>query len=406
MRKILIIFVAILILIMPIYVSAYSGPVLPQNSTEFVGSMDAKSAVLFDMKTGSILYDKDGEEKRPIASVTKVMTILLIAEAIEQEIISYDDVLTTSRTAYKAGQEGTSIFLEVGEEATVRELFAAVVIASANDAANVLAEAISGTVELFVAKMNTRAIELGMKNTSFLDPCGLNDKAYSTAYDIALMSRELINSHYDKIAEYLNTYLAYFKDDSNDRAEMLNTNRKFMRGYSYATGLKTGWTTLAGFCLTATAQKEDMHLNAVVLGCKNSSSRYQDVKNLLNYGFAQYKMNLVYQANAIVKDMKVLKGNKVNVNVITEKPIAVLLNQSQSSKDIEVIINLPDSLIAPLKVGQKVGSVVVKRNGIEVVNQPVICSENIKKASFLDIWKRIFNKWILHIKKQEAILRQ
>ena len=406
MRKLFTFIVVISILIMPLSVSAYSTPALPQNSTQFVGDIDASSAVLFDMKTGSILFDKNGEEKRPIASVTKVMTILLVSEALDQGIISYDDVLTTSRTAYKAGQEGTSIFLEVGEEATVRELFQAVVIASANDAATLLAEAISGTVELFVAKMNSKAEELGMKNTEFLDPCGLNDNAYSTAYDIALMSRELVNNYYGPIEEYLNTYLAYFKDGTNDRAEMLNTNRKFMRGYSYATGLKTGWTTLSGFCLSATALKDDMHLNAVVLGCRNSSSRYQDVKNLLNYGFAQYKMRLLYKNDEVVQEMKVLKGDKVKVDVITQNPIAVLLNQSQSSEDIEVTIDLPESLTAPLKIGQKVGSVVVKRKGVEVVNQPLICNESVKRASFLDIWKRIFNKWILHIKKDEAILRQ
>ena len=404
MRRFIIIFL-IAIVLMPLKVTAYPAPPLPEGSTEFIGEIDAKSALLFDMKTGSILFDKNADEKRPIASVNKIMTILLVLEAIDQNIIAYEDIVATSHDAYRAGQEGTSIYLEVGEEATVEELFVAVVIASANDAATSLAEAVSGTVELFVAKMNKRAKELGMDNTLFKDPCGLDDSAYSTAYDVALMSKELINNYYPQIEEYLNIYLAYFKDGTTDRAEMLNTNRKFMRGYAYATGLKTGWTTLSGFCLSATAEKDNMHLNAVVLGCRNSSSRYSDVKNLLNYGFAQFKIQVIYEADEVVQELPVLKGNIRSVPVTTPEPVAVLLNRDQSYDDIEVVTDIPEAVTAPVSSNQQIGQIIVKRKGQVIIEQPVF-AEKIVKATFKDIWKRIFEKWVLHIKRPPVKNRQ
>lgn len=368
-------------------------PTLPDNSLSFTGDLNAESCILMDMKSGTILYEYLAHEKVPIASITKIMSLLLICESLNNETISLEEEIVTSQVAYEAGLAGTSIYLEPGEVATVEELLTAVAVASANDAATALAEKIAGTQDAFVAEMNEQAAELGMTETLFKDPCGLDDTAYSTAYDIALMSHALMESYGDQLAKYFEIYLAYYKDGTVERAEMLNTNRKFLRAYPHATGLKTGWTTKAGFCLSATAYRENMHLNAVVLGCDNSKERYNDVVALLNYGFAQFDIHLLADRASDFREVSLEKGAHEYVKVVPQQNLAALTKKGDSAEAVTAEWVLPERIPAPVHKGDILGTVTAFRNGIKVGEASLICAEDVDKASFWQLLKRSFRQW-------------
>lgn len=377
-------------------VIAYERPVslpIPEGVAPFEGEISGKSALLMDMGSGTVLYEYNADVELPLASVTKTMSILLIMEALKKGQISYSEDIIVSDAAYKAGTRGSSIFLEPGEIATVEELLLAVVVGSANDATVALAEQIFGSEEAFVYAMNAKAKELEMNQTHFVDATGLNDEAYSTAYDIALMSRELMQTYYAELKDYLQIYLTYYKDGTSDRAEVLNTNRKFMRSYDRATGLKTGWTTLAGYCLSATAVSGSLHLNAVVLGCTTSQARLNDVVKLMNYGFSHYDAIHVAEEGVAVAEVIVDKGVDKWVSAVSLQTVSSLVKAGTDPTHIEQKVELKQFVTAPVNKGTKVGEIIVKHNETIIDRVDLVAANDVPRAGLLQLIKKILRSW-------------
>ncbi len=347
--------------------------------------LDCRSAVLMEAETGQVLYESNANEALPPASVTKVMTLLLVMEAIEQKKIAYTDMVSASEHACSMG--GSQIFLEQGEQMSVEDLLKSVVIASANDAAVTLAEYIAGTEEAFVGMMNERAQELGMKNTCFENTNGLDDTTQNhvtSALDIAIMSRELIK--HKKITEYSSIWM-----DSIRGGEfgLTNTNR-LIRFYKGATGLKTGSTAKAGFCITATATRDGMSLIAVIMASPTRDARNSSAVSLLNYGFSNFT---VYKNTSKVSaEIPVLKGKK-NICKVEEREFSAVVEKKYVDK-IEKSINIEPSLMSPISKGQVVGTVTYTLNGKELGCSEVVCCESIESIGFFDIVLRMLSKMV------------
>ena len=324
----------------------------------------AKGAVLMDLGSGALLYEQDSHTRVPIASVTKVMTLLLVMEALEAGRVAWTDVVTCSATA--AGIGGSQIWLEPGEMMTVEELVKAAAVVSANDACAALAEHLCGSVPVFVAAMNRRAAELGMTDTEFKDCSGLDDSGYSCAYDVALMSRELMK-HGD-----IERFTTIWTDSlRGGQSQLVNTN-KLIRHYSGATGLKTGTTNAAGHCLTATARREGTSFVAVVLGCATTNDRWTGARTLLDYGFAHYVTYTPTTEGLDLAPVKVLKGQCEQVEVTVEAPSPLLLDKGAEGQVVSEIEMAAD-LQAPVLEGQTVGTWRLVANG-EVVGEYPICA--------------------------------
>lgn len=344
---------------------------------------NSKSALLMEMSTGKILYEKNSHEQLPPASMTKVMSMLLVMEAIDDGIIKLTDEVQISETASSMG--GSQVFLEAGETYPVEELLKGVAIASGNDAVVALAEKVSGSVESFVEKMNQRASELGMKDTVYKNPHGLDTEGHiTTAYDMSLVARELLK--HEKILEYTSVYEYYMKKPDESTTWLVNTN-KLVRFYDGVDGLKTGFTSTAKYCLTATAKKNDMRLITVVMGVESSDLRSSDTVKLLNYGFNGYKLNVLKEKGEILKEVKVEKGVKDKVGLTLIDDATDLLKNDNAKKiyKYEVKIN---SVKAPVKIGDKVGIVkIVDEEGTLVKEADVTVTQNIKKANLFDYFK-------------------
>ena len=340
----------------------------------------APSAVLMEAGSGKILYEKNAHEIRACASITKVMTLLLVMEAIDTGNISMDDMVSTS--AYAASMGGSDIWLKEGEVMSVDDLIKATVIMSANDAAVALAEHVSGSVDDFVAQMNEKAAELGMKDTVFKNPNGLDEEGHVTsAYDVALMSQALIQ--HPKIFDYTLTWIDSVR---NGETQLVNTN-KLIRSYQGITGLKTGTTGEAGSCITATAERDGMSLIAVVLGSDTTDHRFQDAASLLDYGFANWAVT-VPQAPSIEK-VSVKGGMDKEVNVKVEEPGQVLIAKG-TENNVESQIQLYEDIQAPLAENQVVGKVLYKI-GDEVLSEGEIRTENsVEKISFGSVLQFLF----------------
>lgn len=362
----------------PLSVSA-----IPSDNGGASFDIDCKSAILMEAETGSVLYEKDADIALPPASVTKVMTLLLVMEAIEEGKIKYDDMVSASANACSMG--GSQIYLEENEQMSVEDLVKSVVIASANDAAVALAEYVSGTEEAFVAQMNQKAQKLGMKNTYFENTNGLDDtveKHLTSARDIAIMSRELIK--YPKITEYSSIWMDSIR---NGEFGLTNTNR-LVRFYRGATGLKTGSTSKAGFCISATAERDGMTLICVIMGSPSRDVRNAAAVSLLDYGFSNYG---VYRAQGdSVEQIPILKGNKPYVKAEYGE-YGQVLKKSEQSK-VEKIILLPESVEAPVKKGDVIGSVVYKMGDVELGKRDITVSEDIEKLNFSGTVKIFLNK--------------
>ena len=344
------------------------------------------SAVLMDANTGTVLYSKNMNESLPPASVTKVMTLLLVFEAIEKQTLKLDDVLTVSENAASMG--GSQVFLEPGETMNVDELIKCVAVASANDAALTLAERVGGSEEAFVEQMNKKALELGMKNTHFENVTGLDDDVsnhVTSAYDIALMSRELLK--HEKITEYTTIWMDTIR---NGEFGLSNTNRlvKFYRGI---TGLKTGYTRTAGFCVSASAKREDLHLIAVVMGAPTSNDRNAAASKLLDYGFANY--SIFKDGKQECGKIKIIKG-KVDEALVGYNDFSILENLG-NEKLVEREIVLHEKVSAPIKEGDVVGKVVYKLNGKIIGENTITSLENIDSLTFLEYFGKVFKKFLL-----------
>lgn len=339
------------------------------------GKLDikAKSAILMEPYTGEILYEQNSDEKLPPASITKIMSLLLVMEAIDSGSMSLEDIITASEHACSMG--GSQIWLEPGEAMTVDELLKAAVIASANDATVALGEAIAGSEEGFVAIMNERASQLGMTNTTFINCTGLDAEGHiTTAHDVAIMSSELIK--HQLIKDYSTVWMDSLRDG---KSELVNTN-KLVRFYQGTTGLKTGTTSGAGYCLSATAQRDGFELIAVIMGGDTSNDRFNGAKKLLDYGFANYSFTTV--SPEIDKDLciPVEKGTAPTVSVKPGEDLGVLLKKTDAA-NIERTAVLPEKLRAPVKKGDIIGSVDIYVNGTQIGSIDITAAENVDKMS-------------------------
>ena len=348
---------------------------------------DVKSAVLMDASTGAILFSQNMNEALPPASVTKVMTLLLIFEAIEKGTLKYDELITVSENASSMG--GSQVYLEPGESMSVDELIKCVVVSSANDAAVTLAERVGGSEEAFVMQMNKRAEELGMKNTHFENVTGLDDDVenhLTSAYDIALMSRELLK--HEKIMDYTTIWMDTIR---NGEFGLSNTNR-LVKYYKGVTGLKTGYTSGAGFCISASAKRDNLHLIAVIMGAKTSSERNAAATKLLDYGFANY---CTYnEQKAECGTLKVLRGIEEEVK-LGYNSYSMLENVENKDKIIKETV-LPNSVTAPVKKGDAIGKVVYKINGEIVGENTIYAMNSVEEISFWNYFVKLFENFILN----------
>lgn len=349
--------------------------------------VDAKSAVLMDAATGQVLYEKEGVTALPPASVTKIMTLLLIMEAIDSGTLSMSDTVSVSEHAASMG--GSQVYLEPGEEMIVEDLIKSVVIASANDAAMALAEKISGSEESFVAAMNERARSLGMASTNFENPTGLDDDTQNhitSAVDIALMSRELITKH----PAILN-YSSIWMDTIRGGAFGLTNTNRLVRFYSGATGLKTGSTSKAGFCISATASREGLHLIAVIMGSPTRDVRNEAAKKLLDYGFANYSM---YNDDGGDAGTLGVLGGTVGECKLKYGKFSCLLPKGKD-KSVTKEISLPEMLTAPINEGDTVGKIIYSADGEVIGECDILAAESAEKISFGGVLARILKKYLI-----------
>jgi D-alanyl-D-alanine carboxypeptidase (penicillin-binding protein 5/6) len=345
---------------------------------------DAKSAILIERDTGAVLYEKNAHEKLPPASMTKIMTMLLIMEAIDKGELSYKEKVRASE--YAASMGGSQIFLEPGEEMTVDELLRGIAIGSGNDASVAMAERIAGSEEAFVEMMNKKAKELGLKDTSFQNATGLPAEGhYSSAYDMAMMARELLK--YEDITKYTGKYEDYLRENTDKKFWLVNTNR-LVKFYPGVDGLKTGFTSAAKYCLTATAKKNGMRVIAVVFGAPTPKERNAQITKMLDYAFSQYKTHPVYKRNEVITHVNVSKGKKKAIALVTSEPISVLTKKGQSIDHMEKVIKVKENVKAPIKKGDKLGVLILKQDGKELLRSPIVAKDNVAEASWWDLFKR------------------
>ena len=344
----------------------------------------AKSAVLMDVDTGTIIQEKNGDEKLPPASITKVMTMLLIMEAIDQGKIKWDDKVRTSE--YAASMGGSQIFLEPGEEMTVKEMLKGIAMASGNDASVAMAEKIAGSEEAFVQMMNERAKQLGMAHTHFVNCNGLPAaNHYSSAHDIAIMSRALLQ--HPEITQYTGVYQDYLRKDSAKPFWLVNTN-KLVRFYTGADGLKTGFTVEAKFCLSATAKRDGLRVIAVVLGEPDTKTRNAEVSKLFDYAFSQYMSYSLIKTGDSLGSFKVSKGKTSTVPLIAKHPYSILMKKGDASAGIRHELQLEPKLKAPIQVGQPIGKIVVYKGDQILKEFPLESPVQVNKASWWILMKR------------------
>ena len=375
MKKRIVALMFCMLLIVSISVNSISAVNIKATNFE----LDVKSAILIDANTGTVLYKQNENERLAPASVTKIMTLLLVFEAIEKGTIKYDDILTVSENAASMG--GSQVFLEPGEEMCVDDLLKSVIIASANDAALTLAEHIGGSEETFVQMMNSRAKELGMLLTHFENVTGLDDDVtnhLTCAKDISLMSRELLK--YEKVSEYATIWMDTIR---NGEFGLTNTN-KLVRFYNGVTGLKTGYTNEAGYCISASAKRGNLHLIAVIMGAETSQIRNAAAAKLLDFGFANYSL---YRNDSVSNVIDVYGGVK-NQTTLQFNRCELLLNKGEENK-IEKEIILNDYLVAPIKKNEKVGKIVYKINDEIIAESDIISTETVEKMTFFQYFVKV-----------------
>lgn len=350
---------------------------------------ESSSAILMERDTGEILFEKNSDEQLPPASMTKIMTMLLIMEALDKGKIAYDDLVRTSERAASMG--GSQIFLEPGEEMTVNDLLKAIAVASGNDASVAMAEHLAGSEEEFVRMMNDKAKELGLKNTNFLNSNGLPaDNHYTTAKDLAIISKELLK--YKDITKYTGIYEDYLRKDTDDPFWLVNTN-KLVKFYPGVDGLKTGYTSEAKYCLTATAEKNDMRVIAVIMGAPTPKERNKQITQMLDYAFSQYMTHKVYEKDVTLGEVKISKGNVGKVDAVTAEPVSLLTKKGEAVEDTTEKIELMKDLKAPIKKGDKVGSLIIEKDGKVLVETDLIAGDNVDEATWWQLFKRTFGKF-------------
>lgn len=349
-------------------------------------SLNVGGAVLIEQNSGQVLYNQNMHEKLRPASVTKIMTILLIMESIDSGKLSYTDKIPCSERA--AGMGGSQIWLDVREELTVDEMLKAICVVSANDCTVAMAEYLAGTEEAFVEQMNSKAKELGMNDTTFKNCHGIDEDGHVTsAYDIALMSKELLTKH-PSITKYTTIYMDSLRDG---KSSLVNTN-KLVRNYKGATGLKTGSTSVALYNLSASATRNDLSLIAVIMKAPTSPIRFAEAQKLLDYGFNNFEYKKLASKNDLIKEISVDKGIENSVNAILENDSGVLIQKGQN-KDIVQAVQLTDSVSAPISAGQVLGNVTYSLNGTEIGKVNIVAEKSVGKNTAFNMIEHVIFNW-------------
>ncbi len=345
--------------------------------------IQAPSACLMEKTTGQVLYEKNAHEHRPIASVTKVMTLLLVMEALDNGAVSRDDIVTASKHAASMG--GSQIWLEEGEQMTVGEMVKCVTVVSANDCAVALAEHIAGSEEAFVQRMNDKAAQLGMADTRFTNCTGLFDDPahYSCAYDVALMSRELI------LHEGIKDYSTIWMDTARNGEFNLSNTNKLIYYYDGATGLKTGFTSAAGYCLAATAERDGVEYIAAVLGADSSDHRFDSARTLLNHGFANYTLCQL-RADTALPPVRVSLGTADSVQPVYPDAGGTLIEKTRAS-DLRYEVELPEQVTAPVAEGDQLGTLTVYAGETELARVPLLAGGSVERLGTFGVFTRMLN---------------
>ncbi len=361
-----------------------------KEKSDEISELPAKSYILTDYKSGQVLYEKNADEKLPIASVTKIMTMLLVVEAIEEKKISLEDLVTATENA-KPSNDESSLWLEVGEKMTVRDLLKATAINSANDAARTLAEYVAGSQEAFVDLMNEKAKHLNLKNTNFVNSTGLHEEEhYSSARDVSIMAKELLKHKW--ILNYTSTVSGKLR---NGAFNLTNTN-KMLQSYKGCNGLKTGHTEEAGFCLCSTAIRNNMTLCAISLGSTVKKEVIKTCTNLLDYGFNNFKPIKINVDEIEKKEIDVLKGKKKSVGCTCEEQDSSYLVKKTKAGKIKENVNIEENVKAPVKKGQILGSVdYVTDEGEKVYSRNIVASEDVEKFDFLYVFSKMFKSFFI-----------
>lgn len=384
MKKLLILFLIFFSLSLTVHAEdTTQSESVNSKSTNISLAENAKSAIMLEASTGKIIFEKNANEKLPMASMTKMMTLLIIMENIENGNIKWSDSVITSEHAASMG--GSQIFLEVGEEMTVEELVKGICIASGNDAAVAMAEKIGGTEEEFVKLMNKKAKELQLKNTNFTNACGLDsDNHYSSAHDMAIIGKELVK--YDKILEYTGTYEDYLRKNTDKSFWLVNTN-KLVRYYKGVDGLKTGYTEKAGFCITTTAKKDNMRLITVVMGEPSTKIRNAETTSMLDYGFNTYKIDTVASSKKIIASKKVTNGIDKIANIVPKTDINILNTKLGTKRNVTYNLEL-STISAPIKKGDSIGKINVMENNKIIMTIDATTTKDINKANIFIVYYR------------------
>lgn len=357
-------------------------------------TLSAPSALLMEASTGTIIYEKDAHSILHPASITKIMTLILIFDALDTQKISLDDVVTVSEHAASMG--GSQVFLEPGETQTVDTMIKCISVASANDACVAMAEFIAGSEDAFVAQMNERAAGLGMKDTNFVNCCGLDvDNHMTSAYDVALMSRELITK-YPQIHNYSTIWMeniTHVTKQGTKEFGLANTNKLLKMAADFqVTGLKTGSTSRAKYCLSATAQKDGIRLIAVIMAAPDYKARFSDARNLLSYGYARCRL-YEDKEKMPLPEMKVAGGVKENVLLEAEGTFTWLSTEGEDLGKIEKKLELAEQMEAPLARGERAGMIAYYMDGEKLGELPVVTAEAVEKAGYIDQLQKLFGKW-------------
>lgn len=360
--------------------------VLPAVRAEGL-DVPAPSAILMDAATGTVLYEKNADEKLPPASVTKIMTLLLVMEALDSGRIGWDDMVTASEAA--AAKGGSQVYLEVGEQMSMDEMLKSVVVSSANDCATALAEHVAGSEAAFVEKMNARAAELGMENTHFVNCTGLDDgenasEHLTTARDIAIMSRELLT--HEEIKKYTTIWMDTVR---NGQFGLSNTN-KLVRFYEGTTGLKTGYTSTAGHCLSASAERDGMELIAVVLHCESSTDRFRSAKALLDYGFANYALADT-QPEEPLQPVRVILGEESTLTPVLQQTAPILVEKGELA-GITKTVTLCQEVEAPVEEGQQLGTLTLSTSTRTLAEIPIIAPQSVEKLTLWELAARLLKR--------------
>ncbi|AIK37776.1 MULTISPECIES: D-alanyl-D-alanine carboxypeptidase family protein [Bacillus] len=345
---------------------------------------EASSAIVIEQDTGKVLFEKSPNEKLPPASMTKIMTMLLIMEQVEKGKLKLEDKVRASEHAASMG--GSQIFLEPGEEMTVNEMLKGIAIASGNDASVAVAEHIAGSEEGFVNMMNKKAKDLGLKNTHFQNPTGLPAKDhYSTAYDMSIMAKELMK--YPLIRKYTGKYEDYLRENTEKKFWLVNTN-KLVRFYPGVDGVKTGFTTEAKYCLTASAEKNGMRVISVVMGAPTSKERNNQVTKLLDYAFGQYTTKKLYKRGEKIQTVKVGKGKKEKVDLVSSDNVSLLMKKGENMDKVKQEVIAEKKVKAPIKKGDALGTLVIKKDKDVLLKQTIVAKEDVAAASWWELFKR------------------